>query len=200
MDEKVNQTHITILALLYNYISNRADSLERQKFDNFEYLIELDLYNEGKPFAISYDEEQQNIYHYSSDKKLFILNNENYFLDEVSKYIYNIPQYILEASLKDYVLKAIDVDRGKINIGTKFEHVNEVRDVYALSYNDALKKAKDCLNSYGYKSIKTHMAYPEQKYCDKSYHVRVSYDVEKIFFDTSLNNKKFVKNTNQTQV
>lgn len=200
MKETINGTYITVLALMYNYICNGTDSLEKCQIDNFEYLINLELYKEGKNDLISYDEEPQNIYHYDNSNKTVYLNDKNYFFSDASDYISTIPKHIILTSLKDNILCILNVNKDKIKIVTSYKRVNSFIDVFSLSKSDAVIKAKKCLECYGYKNIEIHTAYSEQKYSDKSYHVIVSYDIENISFDTSLNDKKLLKNTKPNQV
>ncbi len=193
MKETINRTHITVLALLYNYISNKNDFLGKCQIDNFEYLINLELYKERQNTLISCYEEPQDIYYSDNGSKTISLKDKNYFLGEASRYIESIPKHIILTSLKDDILCTLDVDKDKIQIVTNYKHVNSFIDVFSLSAKDALKKAKECLESYGYKNIEIHAAYSEQKYGDKTYHVIVSYDVETISFAMNSNDKKTFK-------
>lgn len=200
MRETINKTYITILALMYNYISNESDFLKIGQIDNFLNLINFGLYMERKNNLISYDEELQNIYYCDNFNKTVYLNDPDYFFTDASAYISAIPKDIILTSLKDNILWALNVDKDKIKIVTGYKRVNSFIDVFALSKSDALKKAKGCLEACGYKNIEFNAAYPEQKYGDKSYHVIVSYDIETISFDTDSNDKKLLKNTKQNQV
>lgn len=196
MGETINKTNITILALMYNYISNNSDSLEVRQINDFINLINIELYNEGNNNFISTKEENQNIYCYDMDGKNISLNSEIYLLGAASSYINTIPKHIIFTSLKDSILCTLNADKDKIKIVTSYKCVNSFIDVFALSQFDALQKAKGCLEIYGYKNIKFHTAYPEQKYGDKSYHVIVSYDMEILSFGT-CEDKSFVKSTKQ---
>ena len=191
MEETISKTHIIILALMYNYISNKSDALKIRQIDDFISLIDLKLYNDGNNF-ISTEEENQNIYHYDISNKNVLLNNEDYFVSDANDYINTISKHIICISLKDDILCTLGVNKDKIKIVTSYERVNSFIDVFALGQSDALNKAKGCLEAYGYKNIEFHTAYPEQKYGDKSYHVIVSYDMEKLSFDTS-SEKTFIR-------
>lgn len=200
MKEKINKTYITILALMYNYISNKSDFLKIGQIDNFINLINFELYMERKNNLISYDDELQNIYYCDNFNKTVYLNDPDYFFTDAFDYISTIPKDIILTSLKDNILCALNVDKDKIKIVTSYKRVNSFIDVFALSKSDALMKAKECLENYGYKNIEFNVAYPEQNHGDKSYHIIVSYDIETISFDTDSNDKKLLKNSKQNQV
>lgn len=100
MEETINKTYITILALMYNYVSNKSDCLKIRQIDDFINLIDFELYKEGNNDFISAKEESQNIYHYDMNNKNILLNNDDYFLSVAISYIETIPKHIILTSLK----------------------------------------------------------------------------------------------------
>lgn len=194
MEENINMTNIIVLGLVYNYLSNGKSFLTEKEMMNFFDKInsELSLQYQNE-ISGDIDEDDFLAYHYDYKEKVFKLE-EVYSLEGLYfYYIEDISEHIIKISLKDEVLRSINVKREHLKTKIKTIHVSEKKDIYSLRMSDAQNSARNILEQAGYKNIQIGFAIPDQLQGDKGYHVPVSYDKNVICLDVKESEKSLLK-------
>lgn len=201
MEKQVNKTNIIIMALIYNYVSNRSKSISVENIDKFKDAMDFEMvYNQGKE-TISNEEDKQfscygNVYRYdidSSNNKCVVFNDQCDLGLVYYRYIDSLPQYIVLASLKENVLNSIGVDRKNLRIKTVSKHKEGIVNTKSFEMDTAKASAKELLESLGKKNINVGFRSLDQFPLSTGYRVSVSYEEDHFYLDLSDNNKDYGK-------
>jgi len=123
--QKYNKTNIIVLALLYNYISNKEKTLKTKYIENFFNELNYELLLMGEEIVSEEEDLEQNIYQYSkTGNEIQIWNPERlpYSLVDMKRlYVDLLPSAIIDASLAPNVLINLKINRDKINTRTCLE-------------------------------------------------------------------------------
>ena len=146
--QKYNKTNIIVLALLYNYISNKEIKIKTNKIENFFNELNYELLLMNEEIISDQEDLNQNIYQYSeSGQEIQMCNPEKlpYLLVDMKRtYIDLLPFPLIKASLFPNVLVSLKISGDKITTRTCLEPQYMYAENYKSfpSKNVAIKKLR----------------------------------------------------------
>lgn len=184
MENKVNMTNVTAIALLYNALANNSKSVSKENVNEYGWQ----LYRKAKyekrievNFDIFEEEKDQNFYHI--EEKNIILNDNANMVNMYFSYISYLPEELIKTSLEQGLLNIISVDISNLKFEKSQSSRFDVMKLYCSSQASARDCAYEILTQKGYKNISVIRATPTQLSGDKGFEVQVSYIEEKTYLD-----------------
>ena len=198
--ENINMTNIIVLALVYNYLSNKTNTLTETEVQRFFDDINYELHKEhSKEVSGDLQVGDEMAYKWDSKNQIYKLEDIYSLHGLYFNYIVDIPEKVLKISLNEEILKNINVNREYLKTKHETVHVSKIEDIYSLRMVDAQKTAVKYLELAGCKNIKVGYASPDQLNGDKGYHVPVSYDQDVLRIDIDESVKALLKRKTEQQ-
>ena len=180
---KTNKTNITILALIYKYLSTGITKLKIWDIDKFCAYLNYSLYKETGKYPIESTEETIEDVFYQDESYNYVLSEPIDLDDLCKRFIDTIPQEILLESLKQEHLDIIGAQKDKIKTNTVTDYDTRDIEVYSMSAKSACASAYKSLLFEGAKNINVRGAFYLGMKPDHLWNVTASFEKDITYID-----------------